>query len=109
MFDPLTADDLSEILDRLIATVRDRLAERRVGLRVDEAAAELLVGIGLDPSRGARELKRAVERLVTTPAAAALLDGRLAEGGEVVAEVRDGEVVLRFGHPERPAARSGGR
>jgi ATP-dependent Clp protease ATP-binding subunit ClpC len=107
VFDPLTADDLSQILDRLFAAVRERLAERHVRLRVDATAADLLVRVGLDPSRGARELERAVERLVTTPVAAALLDGRLAEGGEVVALGCRGEVVLRFGDPGQATARDG--
>jgi ATP-dependent Clp protease ATP-binding subunit ClpB len=107
VFDPLTPDDLSEILDRLLATVRERLAERHVRLRVDATAADLLVRVGLDPSRGARELERAAERLVTRPVAAALLDGRLAEGGEAVAVGCRGEVVLRFGDPGQATAPDG--
>jgi ATP-dependent Clp protease ATP-binding subunit ClpC len=101
VFDPLSVADLSGIFDRLLAKVRGRLAEQDVGLRVDAAAAELLVREGHDPSRGARELERAVERLVSTPVAAALLDGRVGAGGEAVAEAHDGAVVLRFAGPAR--------
>jgi ATP-dependent Clp protease ATP-binding subunit ClpA len=99
VFDPLTHADLSAILERLLAKVRGRLAERRITLHVTAAAAELMIARGADPSRGARELERAVEQLVTVPVAAAVVEGRAGDGGEITADAGDGEFVLRFAEP----------
>jgi ATP-dependent Clp protease ATP-binding subunit ClpC len=107
VFDPLTAEDLVRILERLLAGVRDRVAEQGVALTVDTTGAELIVRRGSDSSRGARELERAVEQLVTAPVAAALLEGRASSGDEVIVEARDDAIVLRITRAERRSAPRG--
>jgi len=82
-FSPLEKSQLRRIVDVQLASVRKRLAERRVTLDVSEAAKDFLAREGYDPAFGARPLKRAISRLVVDPLARLLLTG----------ETKDGDVV----------------
>jgi len=93
-FEPLTREQLSEIVDMQLGRLRERLAERKLELEVTDAAKELLAEEGWDPAYGARPLKRAIQRLLENPLALELLEGRFGEGDTVRVDVRDGELVF---------------
>jgi ATP-dependent Clp protease ATP-binding subunit ClpB len=101
-FAALTRDQLSEIVGLQLERLRGRLAERGLSLELTDAAAELLVEAGWDPSYGARPLKRAIQRLVENPLALRLLEGDFVEGDVVRVDVQDGE--LAFTRAEAPVA-----
>ncbi len=84
MFDPLSTDDLAEIVDLQVALLADRLADRRLTLVVTEAAREWLTLTGYDPVYGARPLRRLVQTAIGDQLARAILAG----------DVRDGDTVL---------------
>src|SRR5262245_60664095 len=94
VFEPLTREQLSEIVELQLARLRARLAERRIELELTDAAKELLAEEGWDPAYGARPLKRAVQRLVENPLALRLLEGDFAEGDVVRVDAVDGELVF---------------
>ncbi|ACU54868.1 ATP-dependent chaperone ClpB [Acidimicrobium ferrooxidans DSM 10331] len=94
-FHELTSDQIRAIVDRQMAQLAGRLAERSLGLEVTDAAAALLAERGWDPAFGARPLRRAIQRLVGDPLARALLEGRYGEGDTVVVDAADGAIVLR--------------
>jgi ATP-dependent Clp protease ATP-binding subunit ClpB len=101
VFQPLTREQLAEIVELQLGRLRERLADRRIGLEVTEAAKALIAEEGWDPAYGARPLKRAIQRLVENPLARALLEGRFGEGDTVRADVEGGELVFeRAGVPE---------
>jgi ATP-dependent Clp protease ATP-binding subunit ClpB len=99
-FEPLTRDQLSEIVELQLRRLRDRLAERELDLELTDAAKELLAEAGWDPTYGARPLKRAIQRLVENPLALRLLEGEFSEGDVVRVDVRDG--TLFFEKAETP-------
>jgi ATP-dependent Clp protease ATP-binding subunit ClpB len=103
-FEPLTRDQLGEIVELQLARLRGRLAERRIELDVTDAAKELLAEEGWDPAYGARPLKRAIQRLVENPLALELLEGRFSEGDTVLVEARDGDLVFEHAETAAPAA-----
>jgi ATP-dependent Clp protease ATP-binding subunit ClpC len=80
VFDPLTEEDLKQIVELLLGDVRERLAERKVDLELTEAAKEALVKEGYDPVFGARPLRRTIERRVANPLSRRILAGEFAEG-----------------------------
>ena len=80
VFQPLTREQLAEIVELQLGRLRERLAERRIELEVTDAAKELLAEEGWDPAYGARPLKRAIQRLLENPLALRLLEGDFAEG-----------------------------
>jgi ATP-dependent Clp protease ATP-binding subunit ClpB len=94
-FRSLTREDLAVIVGIQLARLRTRLAERRLSLEVTDAGAAWLAERGFDPDYGARPLRRVIQRHVEDPLALLLLEGRYKEGETVVADVADGELVLR--------------
>ena len=100
-FEPLTREQLSEIVELQLGRLRERLAERRLGLEVTDEAKELLAEEGWDPAYGARPLKRAIQRMVENPLALELLEGRFTEGDTVQVAAAGGE--LGFGRAEATA------
>ena len=103
VFQPLTREQIGEIVELQLARLRERLAERRLALELTDEAKELLAEAGWDPTYGARPLKRALQRLVENPLALRLLEGDFAEGDTVPVDARDGELV--FERAEAPAVR----
>ncbi len=74
--------------------VRARLAERKIGLELSDAAIERLALDGFDPVYGARPLKRVVQREVVDRVAKALVAGEMHEGDTVRIDVVDDEIAV---------------
>jgi ATP-dependent Clp protease ATP-binding subunit ClpB len=103
-FEPLTREQLSEIVELQLGHLRSRLADRRIELELTDAAKEVLAEAGWDPAYGARPLKRAVQRLLENPLALELLEGRFVEGDTVRVDVEDGELAFERATAAEPAA-----
>jgi len=103
-FRPLSKEQISEIVELQLRRVRERLAERSLGLELTDAAKEVLAEAGWDPTYGARPLKRAIQRLVENPLALRLLEGEFVEGDTVRVDARDGELVFEKARAAEPAA-----
>jgi ATP-dependent Clp protease ATP-binding subunit ClpB len=93
-FEPLTKEQIGEIVELQLRRVEARLAERGLRLELTDAAKEALAEAGWDPTYGARPLKRAIQRMLENPLALRLLEGEFSEGDVVHADARDGELVL---------------
>ena len=94
VFEALTREQLSEIVELQLGRLRERLAERKLSLAVTDAAKELVAEEGWDPAYGARPLKRAIQRLLENPLALRLLEGDFAEGDVVRVDAEDGELAF---------------
>ena len=103
-FQPLTREQLGEIVGLQLEELRARLSERGLGLELTDAAKEHVAEAGWDPTYGARPLKRALQRLVENPLALRLLEGDFAEGDTVRVDVGDGELVFEKAPAPEPAA-----
>jgi ATP-dependent Clp protease ATP-binding subunit ClpB len=104
VFEPLTREQLAEIVELQLARLRGRLAERGIQLELTDAAKEHLAEAGWDPTYGARPLKRAIQRLVENPLALHLLEGDFSEGDTVRVDVENGEFVFEKAPAAEPAA-----
>jgi ATP-dependent Clp protease ATP-binding subunit ClpB len=93
-FEPLSREQLGEIVELQLTRLRRRLADRGLELELTDEAKELVAEAGWDPTYGARPLKRALQRLVENPLALRLLEGEFAEGDTVRVDARDGELVF---------------
>ena len=98
VFDPLTPEALNAVLDKLIARVHDRLADRALSLELDQSARELLLEQGTDPRSGARALEQAVERILVQPLGRALLGSAFQDGFVVRVSASDGELEFTEDH-----------
>jgi ATP-dependent Clp protease ATP-binding subunit ClpB len=100
VFEPLTREQLAEIVDLQLQRLRARLAERTIELEVTDAAKETLADAGWDPAYGARPLKRAIQRLVENPLALRLLEGDFADGDTIRVDAQNGDIVFaKIGEP----------
>ncbi|MCT2089557.1 ATP-dependent chaperone ClpB [Micrococcus terreus] len=91
-FDPLSIEDLKEIVDLQVQSLGRRLAERRLTLEVTPAAREWLALTGYDPAFGARPLRRLVQREIGDRLARALLAGTIQDGDTVLVD-REGDTL----------------
>ena len=94
-FKPLTKDDLSRIIDNLIAGLRKRLAERSLSLELTPAAKALIIERGYDPLYGARPLRRYLQSSVETLIARRILSGELESESTITVDAENGELVCR--------------
>jgi ATP-dependent Clp protease ATP-binding subunit ClpB len=93
-FDPLSREQISEIVDLQLARVIERVSGRGVQLDMTPAARELLGNMGYDPIYGARPLRRVIQKQLVDKLALALLEGRFHAGDTVLADAIDGQVAL---------------
>jgi ATP-dependent Clp protease ATP-binding subunit ClpB len=98
-FEPLTREQIGEIVDLQLARLRGRVAERGLSLELTDEAKEHLAEAGWDPTYGARPLKRAIQRLVENPLALRLLEGEFEEGDTVRVGLHEGELVFEKATP----------
>ena len=82
-FDPLGTEDLTHIVELQLAALEQRLAGRRIGLDVSDAAKEWLALTGWDPLYGARPLRRLVQQAIGDRLAKELLSGSVRDGDTV--------------------------
>jgi ATP-dependent Clp protease ATP-binding subunit ClpB len=87
MFDSLTRDELSHIVDLQVAELGRRLAVRRITVDVTKEAHEWLSRTGYDPAYGARPLRRLVQTSIGDPLARMLLAGEVRDGASVAVDV----------------------
>jgi ATP-dependent Clp protease ATP-binding subunit ClpB len=104
VFEPLTREQLAEIVELQLARLRQRLADRGIAIELTDEAKEHLAEAGWDPAYGARPLKRAIQRLVENPLALRLLEGAFGDGDVVRVDVSDGELVFERAAVAEPAA-----
>ncbi|MEX0763384.1 MAG: AAA family ATPase [Dehalococcoidia bacterium] len=86
IFDPLTQDDITRIVDKLMREVDERVAEMGVHIVLTDAAREFLAREGFDRIYGARPLRRAIQRHVENPLARRILAGEFNEGDQIVVD-----------------------
>ena len=95
-YKPLTRENISAIIDLLIADLRARLAEKSLSLEITPAARELIADNGYDPVYGARPLKRYLQSKAETLLAKAIHSRDLHAGDVLTLDVgADGGLGVR--------------
>jgi ATP-dependent Clp protease ATP-binding subunit ClpB len=102
-FEPLTREQLAEIVELQLERLHARLADRGIHLELTDAAKETLAEAGWDPTYGARPLKRALQRMVENPLAMRLLEGVFADGDRIRVDAQNGELVFEKVGAAEPA------
>jgi len=87
LFDSLSTEELTEIVELQIARLTRRLADRRLTLEVTPAAKEWLAVTGFDPVYGARPLRRLIQSAIGDQLARKLLAGEIVDGSEVLVDL----------------------
>ena len=97
LFKPLTKDNISGIVDLLIADVNKRLADKELKVELTSQAKTFVSDRGYDPVYGARPLKRYLQKHVETLAAKLILSDGVRAGNTIVIDVsEDGEKLIAY-------------
>lgn len=105
MFEPLTRNDIRDILHIQMAALKHKLSEDGVEISFTGAFEDYMTDKGYDPAFGARPIKRVMQRELVNKLAKAILDGTVHKDSVVEADVADGEIVLRNRPDEAKAER----
>ncbi|MGH2892438.1 MAG: AAA family ATPase, partial [Solirubrobacteraceae bacterium] len=103
-FEPLSREQIGEIVDLQVAVLVKRVREREVEVELSDAARTLIGNLGYDPTYGARPLKRVIQKRLVDPLALAILEARFVPGDTVKVDAADGELVLERAGIDMPAA-----
>ena len=94
VFEPLTREDIREIVEIQLRGLRERLEDRNITLELTDGALDWLGNLGYDPAFGARPLKRLIQRELQDPLAMQLLAGEIQAGDNLrVDATKDGITI----------------
>lgn len=105
VFKSLTEDEIVEIVNLMVADLRDRLIEQNMTINMSDAANRLIAKEGTDLSFGARPLRRAIQRLLEDPISEQILEGKWTSGSVIDVDVEDEKLVFNQGTGSIPAPR----
>jgi len=94
IFNPLSKEDISQIVDIELEPLYRKLAQRGVNLKLTSKAKDYLAGQGFDTHYGARPLKRTIQKYLQDPLSLKLLDGSLKEGAKVVVDIDESKNIV---------------
>ena len=95
LFKPLRPQDITGIIDILLAELNERLAEKELHVSLTDAAKAFVTEQAYDPSFGARPLKRYLQKNVETLLAKKILRGDVHMGEEIVLDVKDDALYIQ--------------
>ncbi len=94
IFKPLTKDEVTKIVDLLVAKLAARLKDKQLNLVVTDAAKKFIADSGYDPIYGARPLKRYMQHTVETLIATEIVRQDLAPETTLTVDVNNGKLVV---------------
>ncbi|TNE87024.1 MAG: ATP-dependent chaperone ClpB [Deltaproteobacteria bacterium] len=106
VFDALTREDITQILEIQLRRVRKLLAHRDLDLEVTETAKERIADLGFDPVYGARPLKRSITQNLMNPMSGAIVGGGYLPGDTVKVDLEGDH--LTFSRIPAPKEGEGG-
>ena len=94
VFDPLTKEELLQIVDLMLKDTIKALNDRNISLIVSEAAKEFILSKGTNLKYGARPLRRAIQRYIEDEISEMILKGDVKDGQKVVVDVENDELKI---------------
>jgi len=95
IFEPLTIEDITHIVDLQISELEKRLRARKIEIVVSDEAKKILAKNGFDPQFGARPLKRYIQQTIENPLAMKIVNGEVGDGVVVEVGGKNGEIKIK--------------
>jgi len=102
VFDTLTQEQLSDIVDLLITFTQQRLAVHELKIELTDSARAFLVSQADDEASGARPLRRAIQRHIEDAVSEQILLGTFKPGSIVKVDEKDDALTLTFARKAKP-------
>ncbi|MCL2805897.1 MAG: ATP-dependent chaperone ClpB [Treponema sp.] len=94
IFNRLGENEIGKIIDIQLMRLAERLAERKITLKLTDSAKQIIAERGYDPLFGARPLKRTIQSDLENPLAKQVISGIIREGCTVTADTHKDEIVF---------------
>lgn len=94
-FNPLTLNELKNIITIQLESLKNRMQEQNLVLEVTERAKEHLAHEGYEPSYGARPLKRVIRQLVEIPLSMKIVANEFTKGDKIIVDFEDNNLVFK--------------
>lgn len=94
LFKPLSINDMSMIVDKILTQLNIRLMDQRISIEVSDEAKKWLGEEAYEPQFGARPLKRFVQRQIETPLARMMIKENMPEGTKVNVDLNDSQELI---------------
>ncbi len=95
VFHPLTAENLSAIVNLMLSKVEEKVAHLHLKLSVTEEAKKLLIDHGSDMEYGARPLRRTIQKEVEDPISELILSEGLDKKETLTIDAKDGKLTFK--------------
>ena len=93
-FAPLNKEIILRVVDKFLMQLEEQLHEKKVEAVFSDSLKDYLAANGFDPQMGARPMSRLIQDTIRSALADELLFGKLANGGKVIVDMKDGKVTL---------------
>jgi ATP-dependent Clp protease ATP-binding subunit ClpB len=95
IFHGLQKQELRKIVQLQVERLGKRLSDRKISLKLSDAALDFLAEVGYDPVFGARPLKRAIQRELETQIAKAILRSEFSDGDTIFVDVENERLAFK--------------
>ena len=93
-YKPLTRDNITHIIDLMVAELNGRLADRGISCSLTPAAKQFIIDAAYDPIYGARPLRRYLQHTVETLISRRIIADQVQPGDTLTVDVRDGQLTV---------------
>lgn len=99
VFRALGPEQIHQIVDLQIGDLANRLEKQKIGLQVSDSAKKYLADNGFEPELGARPVRRLIQTQIEDPLAEGILNKEFGKGSMVVADFKQGKIVITSQKP----------
>ena len=93
-FAKLSKEIMIKIVGKFLLDLKEMVSDKSIEIDITNEALDHLVDVGFDPKMGARPLQRVIDREIKSPLSREMLFGDLKNGGKVIIDFVDEEIVL---------------
>ena len=93
-YKPLTKDNVTHIIDLMVADINRRLSDKQLTVELTPAAKDFIIDSAYDPIYGARPLRRYLQHTVETLISRKIIADQVESGQCLTVDYRDGELVV---------------
>ena len=93
-YKPLTKDNVTHIIDLMVADINRRLSDKQLTVELTPAAKDFIIDSAYDPIYGARPLRRYLQHTVETLISRKIIADQVESGQRLTVDYRDGELVV---------------
>ncbi len=104
MFEPLTKDEITRVVELQLGAVQQMLAKNDISLSATKPAIDLISTLGFDPQYGARPIKRVLQKLVLNTLSKMILEGKVDKDSEIVMDEKEGALTFTNMHTDEKAS-----